>query len=430
MIIFDFLLIILCSILTYLSYKKIIFDKNSSIANYIILIVYVFCVLPILLNYVIGIPTYQVIYWYKPFLSGMLNSKIAILYDCWICLSISLLYIYSKKYSKTNTKVLDKVNNISYKNFINNKFISTLLILSPFILIIFSGNISNYLSYHNSTAVRGFSENISNSLISPLILLSLFVFFSNYYHEKITVKKLAISFIYFFLIIWISGKRFILANILLILIFYITKSNINLKSRKKLFVCVPILVIFLIAFSGLYLKFIRPLSNTSSISIYEMLRVDFGRDDVIKYVMNEEIINKRMILNYRFESFLSLFLFFVPRKIWLTKPYPHYNYLTSSILRLPISELPAGTTPSWYEMCLANFGIAGILISCILLVFFCKIADKVKDIDLKMLYMILIVVLLTQSMDAYIIYIFILFFIKFIQKIFKGKRIKLVWGKR
>lgn len=429
MIFFDFLLICLCSVLTYFSYKKIIFDKNASVANYIILIIYVFCVLPILLNYVIGIPTYRVIYWYKPFLSGMLNSKVAIIYDCWICLSIILLYVYSKKFSKRNLNNINESNNSTYKIIINNRFFSKLLILSPFILIIVSGDVSNYLSFHNSTAVRGMYEGSSSSLISPLILLSLFVFFSNYYHEKITLKKFLISFIYFFLIVWISGKRFVLANILLILIFYVTKSELNLKSRKKLFKYVPILAILLICFSAFYLKFIRPLSNTSSLSIYEMLRVDFGRDDVIKYVINEEVINNKMILDYRFETFLSLFLFFVPRSIWPTKPYPHYNYLTSSILGLPISELPAGTTPSWYEMCLANFGVIGILLSCILLVFFCKLADKVKDIDVKVLYMILIVVLLTQSMDAYIIYIFVLFFVKIFEKIFKGKRVKLTWHK-
>ena len=37
-----------------------------------------------------------------------------------------------------------------------------------------------------------------------------------------------------------------------------------------------------------------------------MLRVDFGRDDVIKYVINKEIIRGERILEYRGETFLSL----------------------------------------------------------------------------------------------------------------------------
>ena len=48
----DLLLIIVGSIFSIMSYKNLIYKKNGSVANYIILIIYVFCILPILLNYV------------------------------------------------------------------------------------------------------------------------------------------------------------------------------------------------------------------------------------------------------------------------------------------------------------------------------------------------------------------------------------------
>lgn len=73
---------------------------------------------------------------------------------------------------------------------------------------------------------------------------------------------------------WISGKRFMIANILVLLIFYVVNSNILDNTRKKMFKILPILGISLILFSGFYLIAIRPLSDTSFESVYEMLRVD------------------------------------------------------------------------------------------------------------------------------------------------------------
>ena len=51
--------------------------------------------------------------------------------------------------------------------------------------------------------------------------------------------------------------------------------------------------ITLIAFSAFYLAIIKPLSNMNFDSVYDMLRVDFGRDDVIKYVIYEEFFQKK-----------------------------------------------------------------------------------------------------------------------------------------
>jgi uncharacterized membrane protein YhaH (DUF805 family) len=193
-----------------------------------------------------------------------------------------------------------------------------------------------------------------------------------------------------------------------------------------MFKILPILGISLILFSGFYLIAIRPLSDTSFESVYEMLRVDFGRDDVIKYVINEEIVNERMILEYRGETFISLLLFFIPRKIWPTKPYPHYMYLTASILGLSIYQLPAGTTPSLLEMTICNFGVLGFPIGIVILCVLTYLIDKCKDIDRKAIFLILSIVLLTQSMDVYSIVILLLILMGLFMFLFRNKSIRFV----
>ena len=418
--IFDFLLILYSSILALLAYKKVVFQKNCSIANYVLLIIYVFCVIPIIFNYLVGIPSYSTIYWYKVFIEPMKNEAVNIIYDIYILFTLICLYFFCCR--KRSTKIINTEN--FFTNVLKNRLISILLILSPIIYIIFSGNFYNFLTF-NVASVRGVFE--GTQYVTPLLLISIITFFSIVFKNNLSFKKIFFSLIYFFVIVWISGKRFMIANILLLSLYYVSNMNLSEKIRKKIFKMIPFFVIFLIFFSGFYLVKVRPLSNTSARSVYEMLRVDFGRDDVIKYVIDKEFIKNTPILEYRGQSFVGLLGSFIPRKIWNSKPYPHYMYLTSSILGLSIFDIPAGTTPSWLEMCLCNFYIMGFLIAPLSLIFFCKLADNSNDVDSKALYLLLIVVLLTQSMDVYLVAVVMLFLMRFLIHTFKNKKIKLVW---
>lgn len=105
-----------------------------------------------------------------------------------------------------------------------------------------------------------------------------------------------------------TGKRFIIAVMGVFYLFFLTKSELG-KRKKRLFWILPIMGITLIAFSVVYLAVIKPLSNMTFDSVYDMLRVDFGRDDVIKYVIYEEFFKKNHILDYPGQSFFQRFSF-------------------------------------------------------------------------------------------------------------------------
>lgn len=222
-------------------------------------------------------------------------------------------------------------------------------------------------------------------------------------------KKMCVLALITFILAWLQGKRFIIAVMGVFYLFFLTKSELGEKGRKRVFWILPIMGITLIAFSAFYLAVIKPLSNMNFDSVYDMLRVDFGRDDVIKYVIYEEFFKKNHILDYPGQSFFSTLFIFIPRIIWPNKPYSHYQYLTSSILDLPISKLPAGTTPCWYEMTLCNFGYFGYLVGIFGLIGFCYFADGMKKTKSKSLVFMLILVLLTQNTDVYVVYILFIF---------------------
>ncbi|EOU1474193.1 O-antigen polymerase [Clostridium perfringens] len=421
----DWFLIIITTILTYKSYKRIIDNRFSSFANFVLLIEYVFCCLPILLNYLIGIPNYNTVYWYKAFLPSMNNQMVAIIYDVYIGTSFIILYIYAFYYDKYKSpKKLYR--SMSNNTLLTNKFILIVVILSPIFYIIITGNLSFYKTY-GLNSNRGLTNESYNMLMSMLILLSLYAFCYYFFSKKITKASILGLIIYSFILGWIQGKRFIFAVMGMSYLFYYTRSELSKKQKRKLKLFLPIALVLLMAFSYYYLVKIRPLSDTYFDSVYQMLRVDFGRDDVIKYVIYNEFFIKNHILDYPGQSFLSTFLTFIPRSIWASKPYPHYMYLTASILNLPIFNLPAGTTPSWFEMCLANLGYFGYFFGVISIPLICKGIDKIKSIPIQMLSLILVIALLTQSIDAYLIFLLIFIMQILIRILFNDKRIKIKW---
>ena len=216
----DWMLIIITSFITLSSYKRIVKNRYSSIAHFVILIEYVFLCFPILLNYCIGIPTYQYIPWYKSFLPSMKNEAIALIYDIYILASVGLLYLYAVSYDrrKANYK---KYENNKQDGLFNNKVFLTLVILSPILYIVLSGKIASYVIYATSTG-RGLEDTSFTTFLSMLVLFSIYAFCYQFFQKPITKSRFFILLIYSLIISWINGKRFIIALMLVVYLFFFT----------------------------------------------------------------------------------------------------------------------------------------------------------------------------------------------------------------
>lgn len=157
-------------------------------------------------------------------------------------------------------------------------------------------------------------------------------------------------------------------------------------------------------------------------------RINFGRDDVTKFVLYREIIEHNPILNYRGETFLSTIFMLIPRGVWPNKPYPHYRYLTAALFGTTIYNIPGGMTPSLFEMSISNFGVlAGMSISIFTIIYICNIADKCKSIPRKAIYLLLVTALLTQSIDAILALVALLPFNVILSKVSVRKYQKSSW---
>lgn len=248
--------------------------------------------------------------------------------------------------------------------------------------------------------------------MNNLLLLSIVAFCMMFFRKKLKKRDIAILIIYSFMIAWICGKRYIIADmIFMYLFFFVQSKNYTKKIEKKLYYILPLTAVVIVLFSIYYLisfKNSTLISKQNTEAVYETLRADFGRDDVTKYVIKKEFIDEDSFLDYPLESFLSAVFVWVPRSIWKNKPYQHFEYLTASIKGVEVQNHGPGMTPSWYEMALANFKEFGFLIGALLVSVLCKITDSIKSIELKSISLMMIIALLTQSIDGCIIYIAII----------------------
>lgn len=422
-ILFDFVTFGAGTYFAYYSYKKA-FDKNfATPSSYIQLLIYIFNCLPIIENYIFGMPTFQSDTWYQPLRQAMMVEEVNIIYDLYVFFAMLLLHFLVVRKSR---KII--YNSSSKKWFFDNKYFWILLIASPILYIICTGNISNYLIYGTSE-VRGLTGTEEGDFfnLTTFLLLSAFAFCVVFFRKKLKYSDIIILAVYTFVIGWICGKRYILAILLVLYLFFFCNSeNYTDSAEKKLKKVLPILGIVLLLFSMIYLIYFKG-SDRYELggvkAIYDTIRVDFGRDCVIKFVIWKEFFLGEHILQYVGQSFISLILMFIPRSIWTNKPYQHFQYLTSSILGLPISDLPAGTTTSWFEMTLCNFSYFGFVFGIIGIVYFAYLVDKVHSTEMKSICLMLIMALLTMAPNSCIGYIAILIISLIFKLIFGKKRV-------
>ena len=412
-------------ILTTFMFIKSIFDivkRKSGMMEFCIIIFYIFNCFPILLDYIIGTPTYNS--WFYNIEKAMENKEVAIIYDMYMITVTIIFLLYKIVYSSKRERFKNSLN-CNNKIILQKKSMILLMILIflPHIYIIFTGNLKNFLTYE-SLATRNISETRIN-LINIFNQISLVAFFYMYFCVLNFKNNKILLILYIFSICWIDGKRYIVLTILLMYVFlYIKSSKIEYEYKKFLKYMFILLCIFTIFYTIYAQNKMENVYKTSEdkISFYTDFRINFGRDDVVKFVIMREFIDNNPILEYRGESILSSIGMMIPRTIWKNKPYPHYRYLSAAIYNTSISEIPSGMTPSILEMGIANFSYLGIIITPLILIVLCYLADKRKALIEQGICLIILSNLLTQSLDAamgFIIALMLMFLYKLITK--KGK---------
>ena len=405
---FDMLLIVVSTIVMYKSFVLVTSYRSKSISDFCILLLYMFQILPVLMDYIIGRPQYKT--WYEDFRIAIDNDYVSIIYDIYILILFFSLNLVSKK-----ARMLYDEQNLEIKYAIPDLFL-WLMVWAPYLYIILSGTAGKYLFYGSSGA-RGLSADVT-TVVSNLIILGVFSSQILYFKNKRNLMNALLLFLYSFTIIWISGKRYIVATIVFCFFYMYIVNKKKEKHQLNAKYIMIFSVVAIIVYSVYYITNIKVTSNGTWQDTYAMTRIDFGRDDVVKFTIMREYFQRDHILEYPLQTIISTVFMIVPRKIFPNKSYPHYRYLTASLYHTTVLSIPAGMTPSILEMFISNFRYLGMPLCIIFLCWFCKKADREINIEGKFVYAFVLMGMLTQNMDA-LIFIFYVW----IYLVFKGVKI-------
>ena len=184
------------------------------------------------------------------------------------------------------------------------------------------------------------------------------------------------------LALWTHGKRSSVALASLLLLYLLT---IRGTLRGPRFIAVAMAVVIgLGGFSYLYQTEVRDVRTSDqdirsrqASTFYVNLRIDYGRDAVMKQAIFAELNPDRLrILDYRGQSAVFDLLFFVPRRLWPGKPFPYSTYVTAAMMRAPVRDYRWGVTTSIFEEAVANFSWVGMLIGPLIPARICAIGDR------------------------------------------------------
>ena len=411
---FDVPMVMVASVIAWKSMVLVTHQKSKSLADYAILLLYVFNCMPVLCDIIFGIPNYNRVF--VGFKQAQENDLVCIIYDLYIILLFLALYRVSKI---SNIKMeISTEYDVSIDLQKIPSVVLFALIIAPFLHLILSGNIGLILIY-GSYSDRGLPSDFTKTS-GFLVIVSILAFCLWLFKQKIDVKRWIMFFIYGVLISWLNGKRYVVITVVYAFFYMYTTTKRNYR-RKGVFPLLVTIGILTVVYAGYYLLNVR--GNVNDVEeLYTSLRIDLGRDDVVKYTILEEYINGNHILEYPMQTVLSTLLMVVPRTLYPTKAYPHYAYLTASLYGTTVENIPSGMTPSVLEMMIANFRWFGIPICILFLCQFCKWADNSNNYSKKFCFAILLMGMLSQSLDAMlIVFYLVLFFIitKRIKFVFK-----------
>lgn len=435
-LVFDMVLVIISTLITIFAAKRIISTNTESVQDYVICIFFVFNCLPVLLDFLFGVPRFRYLYWWRPLRHPVEDDLTRVVYDVYMLLALAGFMIYQKVYKVYLQQKMPGGNGLGRRNVLDIPAVSMLLILAPYLAVLMSGKVSSFLIYGDHDIRGEISAGFGFLELPALLLVSVYAFGFYFFKKSRTWRAWILFFIYSFSIVWLCGKRYIIAVMLVMYVFfYVNSPDYDAKKRKKLLKVLPVLLTGVFLFSALYLIFFKVgfregRTATGFQSIYETLRVDFGRDDVTKYTLDLLLRGKGTYLDYPGQTILSTFLIWVPRSMWKTKPLQHFVYLTADIKGLSISNAGAGITPSWYETCIANFGFGGMFLAIVSIQLFCYWADKTKNSKWRGVGLILLISLLTQSIDIYIFFLMLIMLSQVYHIIVGHRTIKIIVGHR
>lgn len=328
---------------------------------------------------------------------------------------LTFIWIFSFFIRKSEKKAKKYISSKLIINILVPNVCSWIIVICFIITLVLSGVqviLGGYGYAYLNSEIIGVNESIIGcGIISYLIVLG-----SHNYVSKYRIVFLSIFVFFFF---WIVGKRYIIAETLVMAICVLGMTGAI--SGKKMINLLFVGSIFIMVGGFMYGVFFK--ENVSSFLDY--LNVDFSRQYTLVYQFYCDQIGRKISIN-QFDGIVYLVTFFIPRFLWWGKPYPFVNYLTQSLIgyeNVMFESAGWATTCSIFSDLYDSFSFVGIAFGIWLFIKLCNKVNEESKCQYKVILMYLIVRLLTVQISSSIIQITIVSLIVIItSKIGKKKK--------
>lgn len=385
---------------------------DMRVQNFVYLIFYFFFVFPILSQ--VLVPDYHYIIFYRAD-DAMRDMSSNMIYLAFIWI-FSFAIQYSAK--KDKKRLSDK---LEVQVFVTNVCSWTVFIC--FALTLALSGVQVILGGYGYAYINKEIVGVNEGIIGCGIISYLVVLGSHKYVSKFRIAFLSIFVFGFF---WIVGKRYIIAEtlIMVICILGVTRGISGKKMLKSLFLGGG----FILIGGFLYGVFFK--KNVDSFLDY--LNVDFSRQYTLVYQFYCDKIGRQISIN-KYDGIVFLLTFYIPRIFWWDKPYPFVNYLTLSLVGqddVAFENAGWATTCSIFSDLYDSFEFLGIALGIWLFVMLFKKANRETRCHYKVLLIYLIIRLLTCQISSSIVQITVVFFIVLISSwLGRKKKIYNIYGK-
>ena len=401
---------IILSLFLLLCLKKI-WRGKTAIQFYFYLIYYIFFVAPLIFQLIFSDHSYTS---FVRADEAMSNPLANLIYDIF-CLALGLvIYISGVKTKNRKLELLKYNRSVIY--------VCYAIMVLVFLYTVLTNNPLNLLTYGSS--YKGLA-NVNESLtgmgtICFLVILSQKKAITSFTLSgkdtetriKIRKKKAVSNFIFYtsiflvFAFCWFVGKRYIVAETLMVSFVVLGMSN-QISGKKFMIMSVAGFAAILV-FCVVYAIVLK--GNFSSLTDY--LMVDFSRQYTLVYQFHCFLTNKSISV-HRFDAVLYLLLFWIPRAVWPTRPYPFVNQLTYSLISW--YDTPSGENVGWATTCSVfsdlfdSFRFVGLILGFLLFMYLFRCINRSNKLYFKTILLYLLIRLATVQISSAIVPIVVCF---------------------
>lgn len=381
-----------------LATRRVVEGRFQSILV-VILVYFVFVGMPLLLDVVVKVPSFERF----PGLSLAANDNLTATVYCAYVAAVPPFWWFVGRAGRRPRPRVSRAPNTSAK-LTPGPLIRAMLrcgLVSPVVALLFAPNPAVYSTYaavlsQLSTEEMEYQQVMA--LASSLSVLSVFGLLLSSRH--LDWRRFLTLAPWLGLALWLNGKRYLIAVACALLI-YVAWRKAGWRGARLLSASVAAAA-FLVTMSALYQGQLRGFAGLSTSDWYENVRVDFGRDGVIKMAIFSELYPHRLtILEHRAQSLLFHLGTYVPRNMWSEKPLPYAQYVTAAALMTSPRMFGWALTTSWLEEAIANFGWVGMFIGPLVLVVMCRLGDGTQSAAVGMLTVLVTSLMLVLQLTAF-----------------------------